>query len=267
MTYLDIENSVQDAQPVELFEFRRGSLYYRMTSASEEINYQGQVFSPVYIKRDTIAMNEDINKGGLKLTLSRDNSFGVSYLGATPEIVTTVTVYRGHNGDPDGEYIAYWKGRILSAKASGDTITLECESIFSSMKRAGLRARFELQCRHGLYSAECTVSRSSFSATGNIVGESGTTLTLAVAALQPDGYYTGGILENDEGDLRFIVSHTGSSIRINRPFSKTINNTTVTINPGCDKARSTCINKFNNLLNYGGFPYIPSRNPFGGSIV
>jgi hypothetical protein len=39
------------------------------------------------------------------------------------------------------------------------------------------------------------------------------------------------------------------------------------IAPGCDLRRDTCAGRFNNLLNFGGFPDIPGRNPFGGTGI
>ena len=41
----------------------------------------------------------------------------------------------------------------------------------------------------------------------------------------------------------------------------------VEIAPGCDLRRATCAGRFNNLLNFGGFPDIPGRNPFGGGSI
>jgi len=41
----------------------------------------------------------------------------------------------------------------------------------------------------------------------------------------------------------------------------------VKIYPGCDRVRATCESKFDNLDNFGGFPWIPTKNPFGGSSI
>ena len=37
--------------------------------------------------------------------------------------------------------------------------------------------------------------------------------------------------------------------------------------PGCDHTLATCAAKFGNQLNYGGFPYIPVKNPFTGDAI
>jgi hypothetical protein len=32
--------------------------------------------------------------------------------------------------------------------------------------------------------------------------------------------------------------------------------------PGCDRTRLTCSLKFGNIANFGGFPWVPQKNPF-----
>ncbi len=41
----------------------------------------------------------------------------------------------------------------------------------------------------------------------------------------------------------------------------------IEIAPGCELRRHTCAAKFGNLLNFGGFPDIPGRNPYGGGSI
>jgi hypothetical protein len=36
---------------------------------------------------------------------------------------------------------------------------------------------------------------------------------------------------------------------------------------GCDRSFSTCQSKFGNSLNFGGFPWIPPKNPFAGDSI
>lgn len=267
MGYSELEASTQDGNPVELYEFRQGSNFWRYTSAAHEVVKATAVFSPEYVKRGNITQTGDVKKKGISLVFPRSNELAGSFLGFAPEGITTVTVYRGHFDDVDVEWVSYWKGRVLLAKAAENEITLECESVFSSLKRPGLRARYELSCRHTVYSTGCTLSMSSFLTSGLVLGVDGTQITVAEAAGLSDGYLTGGILQSETGDLRSIVSHVGSSITVSRTFNENIGNQTVQLHPGCDKLKATCISKFDNLLNFGGFPYIPSRNPFVGSIA
>ena len=36
---------------------------------------------------------------------------------------------------------------------------------------------------------------------------------------------------------------------------------------GCDRTFATCQSKFGNSLNFGGFPWIPAKNPFAGDSI
>ena len=40
-----------------------------------------------------------------------------------------------------------------------------------------------------------------------------------------------------------------------------------TVYPGCSHNTTDCDTVFDNLDNYGGFPYLPSENPFGNSVT
>lgn len=41
----------------------------------------------------------------------------------------------------------------------------------------------------------------------------------------------------------------------------------VELAPGCDLRRHICATKVSDLLNFGGFPDIPGRNPLGGTSI
>jgi uncharacterized phage protein (TIGR02218 family) len=45
------------------------------------------------------------------------------------------------------------------------------------------------------------------------------------------------------------------------PFAIQVGDT-FTYAPGCDKTRETCCNKFNNILNFRGFPDIPGMDQY-----
>ena len=268
MSYLDYENSPQDGNPVELYEFVQGLQRWNYVSGAESMVRLGQVYTPMPVTRDRIKQSSDIFKDSLRLTFPRDDPFASQFLGFAPEGVTTVTVLRGHAGDVDEEFIVYWKGRVVGAKAGGNQVDVECESVFTSIKRPGLRARFEYGCRHALYLRGCNVNREVYKTSGAVLSISGgLAVAVAGAALKPEGYFTGGMLVSASGASRFIVGHVGDVVTMSRPLAELSGATAVDLYPGCDHLKETCKIKFNNLPNFGGFPYIPSRNPFDGSSI
>ncbi len=269
MTYSAHEASVQLGAPVELYEFVQGIQRWHYISGTEELVRLGQTYKPSTIKRDRIKQSTDVFKNGIKLTFPRDHAFASQFLGFAPELVTTVTVLRGHWGDTDSEFIVYWKGRIISAKAADSKIDLECEPVYTSIRRPGLRAKFEYGCRHVLYGRGCGVNREAYKHTGAVLSLAGG-LDAEVAGVDgvfADGWFTGGIIYAPDDSARFIVNHVGGVVTLSRPMASLSTGQTVKLYPGCDHLRTTCDIKFSNLDNFGGFPWIPSRNPFDGSSI
>ena len=266
MSYDSIDSSVSDAIVVELYEFKQYTNVWRFTSCDEQIVKDSFVYTPVAVSRDRVKQNSDAFKNDLRVTFNRQNAFASQFLNYTPDTVTTLTVFRGHIGS--NEWIAYWRGRVRSAEASENEIAISCESIFTSVMRPGLRARFEYNCRHPLYSSSCRVSAAAHRVNGSISTVYNDNVTIGVPACIPyaAGYFSGGFVEIN-GQRRFIVGHSSDLLTLSRPLKEAVAGAIIAVYPGCDHAMSTCINKFNNIDNFGGFPWIPTANPFGGSSI
>lgn len=268
MTYSLYEDSLERGTPVELLEFVQGLQGWNYISGDTGITRFGQVYTPMPAKRDRVKQSSDVFKDGLRMNFPRDDPFASQFLGFAPEEVTTLTIMRGHYGDPDSEYVVYWKGRVVGAKASGNDIQVEIESVFTSIKRPGLRAKFEYGCRHTLYGNGCKINRETYKLEGGIISiAGGLTVSVSGASSFPDGYFSGGMLLATNGALRFITNHTGEQVVLARPIPGLTGGQVATLYPGCDHLKETCKNKFNNLDNFGGFPWIPKRNPFDGSSI
>ena len=266
--YSDFENTNDLATPIELYEFTQGTQNWYYVSGADTVIRAGRQYLPSPIERDRVTQTDDLFRNSIRLPFPRTNDFASQYLGFAPDNVTSVTILRGHLGDPDEEFIVYWKGRVIGAKASQNKIDIECESVFTSIKRPGLRARFEQSCRHTLYLNGCNADKElyKFDSTATQI-TAGLNVTVTGAQSQTDGYYIGGMLITPDGASRFITAHTGSVVRLSRPLQTLEVGGAVSLFPGCDHLRETCENKFNNLDNFGGFPFIPRRNPFNGSSI
>jgi len=85
----------------------------------------------------------------------------------------------------------------------------------------------------------------------------------AVIALKPasiDGWFIGGLMEFGV-EKRTIVMHVGNVITIAYRMVNLADNDSVDVYPGCDGRNITCRDKFDNIINFLGFPYIPIENP------
>lgn len=265
MTYLAQELSAQDGAPVLLFLFTQSVTSWRYTSAAQPVDYDGYTWGPTEISMGNVTQSNEMNKDTLSLDFPRGHEFASQFVEYSPELVTSVTVFRQHLGDV--EVAVYWKGRVIGASAQESVITVECEPIFTSLRRAGLRGRYQKLCRHVLYGRGCTLDRANFETAGTVTAVDGFVLTVAAAAGLDTGYLVGGMIDYN-GVLRYIMNHVGDQVTLIRPVLDLTQDVadngsaSILMHPGCAHNFTTCKDKFNNLDNFGGFPWIPGTNPF-----
>lgn len=256
----------------ELYRFSEqgSSEVWTFTSGDELVTYLGEDYAPTSIGRSRIESRNELSRANLDIDVSLTNPAAVRWLSDNGENIVSLTIFER---DTAGAFTTAWKGRLAAVIPGMENIALKFESIFTSLRRPGLRSRYQRSCRHALYGRGCTLDAEDFAVVGECTALAGTVVTVTEAALQPDGYYIGGMLRSPDGVLSYIINHTGTTIVLQRtsfslttaaglgfPFN-------VNLYPGCDHSRATCNSKFSNLLNYGGFDFIPQKNPMGGSSI
>ena len=120
-----------------------------------------------------------------------------------------------------------------------------------------------------LYGPGCGVPRGLHTIVPQTIvetAENHTVITAPPVGTYDNGYFTGGFI-GYSGKSRFIVAHSGDVLTLWKSFPELADapDFSVAISAGCNKSIFTCINKFDNVNNFGGFPWIPNINPFGGS--
>ena len=287
MTYALFEASSSEGRPYFLYQFVEGDLVWRFTSRAEAWTSTGSggetlTWEPAAVAHGDVVQTSEIERGRLELTWPLSHPFARRFLAPLGTTPVTLTIFRGHEQVP-GETVAHWKGRVVGAEVEGQRILLQVESLFSTMRRAGVRAKYQRLCRHAHYGRGCGLEIATFWQTGTVteVTARGTTLTSPEAAAHPDGWFRGGVLRFG-AHLGFITGHTEASLTLSRSMPElsaalatpdTDPNTgnplpvLVDLAPGCDLRAATCAQKFNNLANFGGFPKIPGRNPLGGGSI
>jgi uncharacterized phage protein (TIGR02218 family) len=285
MTYDTIEASRAEGRPYYLYHFIEGEQIWRFTSragywtsAASEVG--DLVWEAAAISHGDVVQSGEIERGRLEITLPLSHGFAARFLAPLGNQPVTLTIFRGHE-QVLGETVAHWKGRVVGAEVEGARLILSAESIFSTLRRAGVRAKYQSLCRHALYGRGCRLDIAQHLAILTVAAVSGATVTVPGAAAQPDGWFRGGVLRFGV-QLGFIIGHVGATITLSRPMpelaSALVNPAldpvtgaplpiTIDIAPGCDLRAETCTAKFGNLLNFGGFPAIPGRNPFGGGSI
>lgn len=127
---------------------------------------------------------------------------------------------------------------------------------------------FTANCRHTLFSqggagyvGKCGINKDSFKETGSVTGITIPKWKFSISTSQADGYYSNGYVKftsgYNSGLSAVIKNHSAGVIELYLPTAFVINSgDTFEIFAGCDKTLDTCKNKFNNVLNFGGFPHI-----------
>jgi uncharacterized phage protein (TIGR02218 family) len=117
-------------------------------------------------------------------------------------------------------------------------------------------------CTNTLFDARCGLFKASFA--NNLAVQSGSTLNkIITTSSQPDTYFDNGQLVFTSGPnnglVKAIRQYTAGVIYFNSPLPFAPNaGDAFTAYPGCDKTQATCTAKFNNLVNFEGFPYVPA---------
>jgi uncharacterized phage protein (TIGR02218 family) len=285
MTYASIESSPAEGRPYFLYQFVEDDQVSRFTSRAAAWTSAGSggteiTWEPAAVAHGDVVQTSAIERGRLELTWPLSHPFARRFLAPLGSTPITLTIFRGHE-QVLGETVAHWKGRVVGAEVEGQRILLQAESIFSTLRRAGVRAKYQRLCRHALYGRGCGLDIALHWLTGTVTAVAGNALTIPEAAAQPDGWIRGGVLRFGV-QLGFITGHAGAVLTLSRPMpdlaaafaTPEIDPDTgeplpvlLDIAPGCDLRATTCAAKFGNLLNFGGFPEIPGRNPLGGGSI
>jgi len=258
------------SRTIELFKIVSDGVVYNLTSAAKAQTYNSETYEPATIGRAGIQTKNELSKANLDVRLSLDHALAIALLGRWAESITSLTIFAKRTSGTD----VIWKGRLANVVPEDASIRMVFESIFTSMRRPGLRARFLKSCRHPLYGRGCYLNHADFAVPGTVTGISGLTVVCPAADALADGYFTGGMLEAPDGTLSYITNHVSSALTMNRissalatAFADEGPGLEITLYPGCDHSYATCRDKFSNDDNYGGFDYIPTKNPMGGSSI
>jgi uncharacterized phage protein (TIGR02218 family) len=122
------------------------------------------------------------------------------------------------------------------------------------------RNLYSATCVHTLYDSGCGVIRGTFSANGTVgVGSTTVLINTGVAAAghaQGSLVFTSGANANVRATVKSVAPGVSLSLMYPLPDPPSVGDA-FTVAFGCDHTRGTCQAKFNNLLNFRGFPFVP----------
>lgn len=151
--------------------------------------------------------------------------------------------------------------------------TLEVITPGGLLQQRPLLQTFTPSCRWELGDSRCTVDLDALAVNGTVTGvaaknaHSGAShRTFADSSrAEDDDYFALGSLVwtsgKNNGLRSEIKSFSGGQFTLWHPMLYPIEvGDTYEARPGCDKTKPTCKTKFDNIINFGGFPHVPGRD-------
>lgn len=270
MTYAGQETSREGSRPVELYKFALAGTLFPFTSAEQEVIADAVTYEPETIKRSKLVNTPEQKENQLNVTLPATNTFAKLFVNVIPGERASITVFQQHLTDtPTPENVAIFKGFVstVSFSANGKVATVLCRPLTSAAGRPMPRQTYQGLCNHMLYDPRCSLLQANFEETGDVIAVSGRTVTLDSTFTNLTGdYWEAGFVQFGN-EFRLIVAQTNDVMKLNLPFAESPLSQAVKAVPGCKHRLSQdCITKFSNGDNYGGFPYVPKKNPFSTGL-
>lgn len=276
MSFDTYESSVDSARPVEVYDIVAGTQSFFYTSAQDDQLIGAQTYTAVDgLQRGPVADGPNKREADFQLELPTTDPLSQIFTGQQPGIRISLKVKKFHRLDlPTPEVIQIFDGFIQSAsfKLQAKKTILTARPTITAVGRQVPRRVYSAACNHVLYdTVTCKVDdtdplfRASALTVSSVVGNI-MTLTVGLSGVYADGFMNAGFVEFiGQSDFRLILDHTGNVLELQQPFST--NPTSVNVFAGCGHSVSVCSSKFNNVDRYGGFPFVPTKNPYSTGII
>ena len=280
MTFPTFEGSVESGEPIQLFRFVYGGEageYYAYTDYNEEItiDHGGSVgsvtYTPIPISRENVVTNGTLDRSALGLRMDIGTDLSELFRVYPPAYVVSLTIYHGHIGDPDEEFLVVWAGRVVSASRERSELVLSGEPIETQMRRTGLRRNYQYGCPFWLYGPQCKALEILGTRTGTVAAVDGNVVTLNAGwegSFDPDKFVRGMLKWTPAGEttrIRSIIRRSGNILTLTGIANDLSASDSVSIVLGCNHKPfadddGDCQALHDNLLNFGGQPWIPIKN-------
>lgn len=248
-----------------------------LTSSDQAIKHHWNTYSNLgpALQRSRMTMTNTAQVPELELKLFADNN---STIKGVP-----VNLFL-HNGGLDGAQLllsrafmpspgvtAHWAVPLFSGRAStmkvtgaGGTLTFKGDNVLWNQYFP--RNCYQAGCIHALYDVGCTLSKAAFTISKTVHSGANTArlISWSVTAGQGVNYTQGSLIFTSgaaAGVTRTILFATDTALALATPLDVVPSpGDGFDISMGCDFTQPTCVTRFNNLVNFRGFPWVPDAS-------
>jgi hypothetical protein len=285
MAFTDFETA--DGSPIELITFRNGAIEEARSNTIRPVQVGAKTYQPLAYSRSSPSQSKDTDDNNIVLKVPQGFPI-INLYGSGPltSFITLVTIERFHNDDPAQQLQTFWKGQVVSVDRAGDEVQVLLQPITRGSELTPPDT-YSALCNSFLFqSPGCGLIRDSwrFLATLSSVSSDGLELVFTGLRAQAsildaaqggptgpltsdelDRYWQGGYIATGGGESRSIVEGNIASdpdrVRIDLPFRDFNVGDGASVYAGCSLTLAICHKKFNNAINFQGYPYIPEVDP------
>ena len=218
-------------------------------------------YKSIPISRKELTMDLQTSNFIITAPLSEEPFMTISPANSVIPIEVTVVRY------PEG--ILLYRGNVKATKHdySRGKVEITLQSRFMELEGECPRKTYSTTCSYKLGDNDCRVDLEN----GFRVHLESGDFTLDGADIIADEFqnapdpefYTSGFVRANTGEVIYITKFDIASKKVTL-LTRFYDNSAITsldVYAGCNKKYETCTVRFNNGQNFGGFPYIPAKNP------
>jgi len=267
MTYESYETSVETSQPVELYTVTLGSTVWYYTSGALAVTIGGTTWEPLAgLSRTAQPQSQEDQDQQVEITLPASTPVVRFFIASVPGQSVEIVVERIQILDVTEARMVMYSGLVQSVtfEDGGTKAVLSVVTSQSAFSKAVPRDVYSAVCNHVLFDDRCGLAEASWRVTAEVLSIVGNVIEIDGLSSEADGYYTAGFIEltGSAPDFRVILAHATDFVTVALPFGTSPLGELVRVYAGCAHDPTTCQAKFNNLINFGGFPFVPTKNPF-----
>jgi hypothetical protein len=261
------EISEYEGEPQELYWFMRGTEEWLYTSGAYAVTLGLNTYEPLAgLKRQAIVRGRERSRNQLSIDMPRTAALVSEFIGVPKQTPVWLKIYRVHEGETDAR-ISY-QGRVRACDIKGSMATFTCDDIMASVYKQAFRHKFQNQCNHFMFDANCTLVEGDYTHTDQEV-LSVTNDQITVDNAEAAGAFINGQVRLASGERRLVVANSkaGSThtLTLLQPFEGLEAGAIVSLIEGaCRNTFATCPDA--NKANYGGYPLVPRKDPFRSVI-
>jgi uncharacterized phage protein (TIGR02218 family) len=254
-----------------------GGTVLRYTSADIAITWNGNTYSCLgpKISRDRVKTIVGVQVDSLDITFFPESTDLVNGSAFLTEVINGV--FDGAWVSLDRLFLTTWasavgsvnmfQGLVSNAVIGRSSAKITVKSPLELLNTYMPRNVYQPGCQHNLFDTGCTLNKASFLLGGVVTAPAPTPVAinsnLVSPGVIPSQWVTLGFVTFTSGVLNGLsrgisASNDAGGIQFSYPFpvAPAVGDT-FNAYPGCDHQQSTCQNKFNNIVHFRGFPYVP----------